>query len=174
MIRPWADGDEGLLKAAIDASLAELREWMPWARDEPSSLETLAARIRTFGDAFAAGTDWIFGILDPTESEALGGCGLHPRVGPGGLEIGYWIRTGMTGRGYATAAAAALTDAAFRLPWVEFVEIRCDARNLRSARIPARLGYEQVETVPGSPGAAGEAGETMVWRVRRSASALGS
>lgn len=90
------------------------------------------------------------------------------RVGPGGLEIGYWIRTSVAGRGYATEAAAAVTRTAFKVPWVEFVEIRCDPNNLRSARIPARLGYTLVEVLKqDTVTPTGAPRDTMVWRVLR-------
>lgn len=45
------------------------------------------------------------------------------RIGPGGLETGYWVHQAHTRRGLATAAAAALTDAALALPGIDRVEI---------------------------------------------------
>ena len=59
------------------------------------------------------------------------------RIGPGGLEIGYWVRRAYTRRGIATTAAAALVDQAFRLPGIERVEIVHDELNVASGGIPA-------------------------------------
>lgn len=41
----------------------------------------------------------------------IGGCGLHPREGEPEFNLGYWIGRPYWGRGYASAAAAALTAA---------------------------------------------------------------
>ena len=71
----------------------------------------------------------------------LGGTGLHPDVGGDALEIGYWIRSDVTGAGLGGEAAAAMTCAGFRLHGVGRLEIRVHPDNTRSARIPQRLGY---------------------------------
>jgi RimJ/RimL family protein N-acetyltransferase len=168
VLRAWRADDAPVLKLAIDSSLSDLQQWMPWAMTEPSSVAVIAERIDGFASAFANGTEWLFGIFTPDEQLALGGCGLHPRIGPAGLELGYWLGSADSGRGYATEAAEALTRAAFDLPSIDIVEIRCDPRNARSAAVAARLGYELVETLRGNAlTPAGEPRDTMVWRFRR-------
>jgi RimJ/RimL family protein N-acetyltransferase len=163
LLRCWQPADAALLKDAIDASLPELRAWMPWALDEPSPLEVLEERLRGFRDDFRAGHDWAYGIFDPGEARVLGGVGLHPRVGPA-TEIGYWIRTAAARLGYATEAAGALTAIAFEFAPVSRVEIRCDPRNRPSAAIPRRLGYRHTDTLVGDALAPGGAPrDTMVW-----------
>ena len=57
------------------------------------------------------------------------------------FEIGYWCRAGFQGCGYVTEAVQAVTEAAFRILKANRVEIRCDARNLRSRRVAERAGY---------------------------------
>ncbi|MFI0607561.1 MAG: GNAT family N-acetyltransferase [Anaerolineae bacterium] len=113
LIRSWQPGDGPLLKQAIDANLAHLRPWMPWALDEPSAPDVVEARVQQFADRFARGEDWIYALFAPDGSQVLGGSGLHPRIGPSGLEIGYWLDAAHTGRGLASEATAALTCAAF-------------------------------------------------------------
>ena len=160
--------DAPLLKAAIDMSLTELRLWMPWALAEPSELPVIEQRIERFREEFHAGVDFAFGIFDPAEREILGGCGLHPRIGDDALEIGYWVRSDVAGRGYATEAAAALTRAAFVDVGVTRVQIRCDPANVASAAVPRKLGYRHMETLIGNastPG--GEPRDTMVWERTR-------
>lgn len=56
------------------------------------------------------------------DGAAVGSCGLHRRVGPGGLEIGYWIHPAVLRRGLATEAARLLTDAAFSVPGIDRVD----------------------------------------------------
>jgi hypothetical protein len=64
VIRCWEAGDGAALEEAIDASLAELRPWMPWAHAEPTPVEELEARIARFRDAFVKGEDFVYGIWD--------------------------------------------------------------------------------------------------------------
>jgi len=166
VLRCWEPDDAPLMKDAVDSSIDHLLPWMPWARYEPQSLDEKLQLAREFRGQFDLGEQYVYGIFEPDESRALGGCGLHPRGGDGSLEIGYWIRADATGRGYATESAAALTRVAFEVADVDRVEIRCAPANLASAAIPQKLGYALVESgedlifaiakgdFPGSPSAA--------------------
>lgn len=159
VLRRWCTDDAPALLAAIERSLPELRMFMPWAMENP----TLAS-VRSF---LETGAPSAFGLFE-AGGEVVGGFGLHDRRGPGILEIGYWVRSDRTGRGYATAAAGALTRAAFAcLPDVERVEIRCDPANVASAAVAAKLGYrlDRIEAV--DVVAEAQTGKQQVWAVNR-------
>src|SRR5215213_10034403 len=123
VLRCWEPRDAPLLKQSVDASLDHLRPWMPWALDEPQTLDEKIELLRSFRGQFDLDQNFVYGVFSPDESEAVGGTGLHPRVGDGGLEIGYWVSAAAVGRGYATEVAAALTRIAFALPEVDRVHI---------------------------------------------------
>jgi RimJ/RimL family protein N-acetyltransferase len=170
VIRCWTEDDAPLLREAIDVSLDHLRQWMPWAMDEPSSIEQTRERLRGFKAKFVAGEDFTVGVFNAAESEVIGGSGLHPRIGAGGLEIGYWIRVDRTRMGFATEAARALTEAGLSAPGIERIEIQCDPENGGSRRVPEKLGYRLIATRPGdkeSP--TGEPRDTLVFEIRRPA-----
>ncbi|WP_438018158.1 GNAT family N-acetyltransferase [Sorangium sp. So ce315] len=163
-LRAWRPEDAPLIREAIDSSLAHLRPWIPWAVHEPSSMEATTALLGKFRDDFAAGRDFIYGIFTRDEREVLGGTGLHPRIGPDAIEIGYWLRETATRRGYATEAVARLTRVALEELGLGRVEIRCDPRNTASAAVPRRLGYRHVATLAASAlTPSGEPRDTMVW-----------
>jgi RimJ/RimL family protein N-acetyltransferase len=146
-LRCWEPGDAPLLKDAVDTSLDHLRPWMPWAAEEPKPVEEKADLLRTFRGRFDLDEDFVYGIFAPDEQEVIGGSGLHTRVGPRALEIGYWIRASRTGNGYAREATAALAKAAFRVCAVDRVEIRIDPANDASLRVPRALGFAEEATL---------------------------
>ena len=157
MLRCWEPRDAPLLKEAVDSSLEHLRAWMPWAHDEPQSLDEKAELLRIFRGNFDLGQDFVYGIFSPDESQALGGTGLHTRVGDGAYEIGYWVRASHVGRGIATRSAAALTKVGIELGGADRIEIHVDPGNEVSSRIPRRLGYREEGTLRRRlPAAAGE------------------
>lgn len=145
VIRRWSEGDAALLRAAIDGSLEHLRAWMPWAMNEPDSIENTRARLAGYAASFDAGEDFVVGLFDPDESRVVGAAGLHRRIVEDGLELGYWIRADQVRRGYATEAAFALTNAGLALDGIHRVRIHCDPNNMASRRIPERLGYTLIE-----------------------------
>ena len=151
------------LAAAIGASLAELRPWMPWADDEAATAEFQRTRLTDGEAVWDQGEDCTYLVVDPTETEVLGGTGLHRRQGPGTIEIGYWLRTDQTGKGLMTRVAAALTEAGLALDDVDEVQIRCDVGNFASAAIPRRLGYELREVVDRERLAPADTGRHQVW-----------
>ena len=88
------------------------------------------------------------------------------RIGPGGLEIGHWLDHQRLGRGIASRAARLLTGAALTAPGVTHTEIHHDERNLASAGVPRRLGYERVAIEPdAAPPPPAVAGVSWVWRM---------
>jgi len=157
VIRCWKQEDVTLFREAVEASSAELAEFTPWVLPDPSNPLSLDERLAGFIEKFAAGEMFAYGLFDREETRVLGGAGLFARVGPDALEIGYWTRSEMTGVGYATETARALTDAAFNACCVSRTEIRCETRNVASAAVPRRLGYVLRETIqeesriPGNP-----------------------
>ena len=146
VVRCWEPRDAPRLKEAIDSSLDHLRPWMPWAQHEPQTLAEKVELLREFRGQFDLGANAVYAIFDAADERVLGGSGLHPRIGPGALEIGYWIRADAVGQGYATESTAALTRVAFEVADVERVEIHCAPENDASAAIPPKLGYALTET----------------------------
>jgi RimJ/RimL family protein N-acetyltransferase len=147
VLRCWEPQDAAPLKEAVDESVDHLLPWMPWAADEPQTVEEKAELLRTFRGNFDLGVDFVYGIFDRDEAEVLGGTGLHTRIGPDALEIGYWIRASRAGEGLTTEATSALTRIAFELTDRERVEIRCDPANERSRAIPRKLAYVEEATL---------------------------
>ena len=150
ILRPWTADDAPSLARTLAASDAHLRAFTPWVVDGRVPGMSLADRLAKHAADFATGTEWVYGMFSPDGREVLGGCGLYPRVGPGGVEIGYWLAVNQTGRGLATRAAEALTQVAFDVLRVDRIEIRCDRANAASVRIPERLGYRLVDA-PDAP-----------------------
>ena len=145
IMRCWHPHDAPLLKAALDSSLPELQRWIPWAMramNEPSELDVLEDRLSGYRDDFFAGRSALFALMDPDETEVLGGAGLYRRVGPHALEIGYWVRSDQAGQGLATEAVQAMTDVGFMLSGIERIEIHCDPLNAPSIAVPRKLGYD--------------------------------
>ncbi len=144
-LRRWRPGDAGLAYRLVTESEAHLRPWMPWAA--AYTPETARDYVVSCERDWMAGTAFNYLIVD--SGTPAGSAGLMARNGPGGLEIGYWVHPGHAGRGLATAAAGALTGAAFGLPGVDRVEIIHDLNNAASGRVPSKLGYARIGTAPG-------------------------
>ena len=143
VVRCWEPNDAPLLKEAVDSSLVELRPWLPWALNEPQTVEEKVQLLRRFRAQFDLGEDFVYGLFSRDESEVVGGSGFHRRVGEGAFEIGYWIRSSRAGQGLATEATAALTRIGFEVCEVDRIEIHCEPENERSLRIPRKLGYAE-------------------------------
>ncbi|MFF7989615.1 GNAT family N-acetyltransferase [Kitasatospora xanthocidica] len=151
------------LNRAVRANLDHLRPWMEWAAEAPTRART-AELTRAGSAAWEAGTDFMYlAGLDTEPDGVIGAFGLHGRIGPGALEIGYWVATGYVGRGIATAAAGALTETALALPGITRVEIRCDRANAASAAVPRKLGYRLDRVTAIAVRAPGETGRQLVW-----------
>ena len=162
-LRRYREDDLDALVRAVSESEDHLGPWLPWVagHSRESEAEFLAGAARDWD----SGVAYNYTII--TEGTLAGGIALMARIGPGGLEIGYWVHQAWTRRGLATEASAALVEAAFRLPGVDRIEIVHDERNVASAGIPRKLGFTQVGRRPlDMPPPAGT-GTGIVWRLLR-------
>jgi RimJ/RimL family protein N-acetyltransferase len=138
---------------------------MPWVTEEPLAREARIELLERWRREWEAGGDVVVGLFLGTL--AVGGGGLHRRIGPGALEIGYWVHVDHVGRGYASEAASTLTTLAFTVPGIDRVEIHHDRANTASGAVPQRLGFawagESIDEVT----APGECGVEVRWSMTR-------
>jgi RimJ/RimL family protein N-acetyltransferase len=140
-IRKPMPGDGKVVYEAMKASLNELKPWMPWANREQSE-EEVEANMREAHAKFLTREDLRLHIFNRETGEYIGGTGLHrmnwdvPK-----FEIGYWIDTRHSGKGYITESTQAITEFAFNELHAKRVEIRCDSKNSKSRAIPEKLGF---------------------------------
>jgi RimJ/RimL family protein N-acetyltransferase len=164
VVRCYQPSDAPLVKAAIDQSLDQLQRFLPWARNEPTTVAQKAQLLRQFRGQFDLGQDYAYGAFDLRESVLLGSSGLHTRVGQGAREIGYWVRSDHTGAGLATEMVAALTRVGFEIERLQRIEIHCAPDNPRSAAVARKLGYVHEATLrQRQPVGDGRLRDTMIW-----------
>lgn len=168
VLRCFDPRDAAALKAAVDASLDHIRPWIPWARDEPQTLDQKVEVLRSARGQFDLGRDRLYGVFDRSESELLGGVSLHDRVGEGARELGYWIGKEHARRGFTTEATSALVRAAFEVDLLERVEIHCEPENEPSVAVARKLGFRHDGTLRARlPRRDGPPASCMVWSLLR-------
>jgi ribosomal-protein-serine acetyltransferase len=141
LLRLPKPGDGKEVNEAIRSSIKELQPWMPFAQSIPEVEET-ESNIREAHAKFIIREDLRFLIYHKEEGYFIGSTGLHrmdwdvPKC-----EIGYWIKTSESKKGYVTEAILALTQFAFHELDMKRVEIQCDSRNERSRKVAERVGF---------------------------------
>ncbi|TDV47126.1 GNAT family N-acetyltransferase [Actinophytocola oryzae] len=161
-LRRWRESDAGALYEVVVESIDHLRPWMAWVADGYTP-QAAADFVTSTAEDWARGAAYNYAIF--VSGRLAGATSLMARIGPGGLEIGYWLHPAYVGVGVATRAASLLTAEAFR-QGVRRVEIVTDVANLRSAAVPKRLGFVEVERrPPQEPLTPGEDGLDVVWRL---------
>ncbi len=141
IVRAPRVGDGAVVNAGIVESFTELNRWMPWAAQLPS-VQDSEQWVRNAAVNFARRSELPMLLFSRRDGTFVGASGLHhidwsvPR-----FEIGYWIRTPLTGRGFITEAVVALTEFCFAQLGAARVDIRMDPENTRSRAIPERLGF---------------------------------
>ncbi len=141
LIRMPKPGDGATVHQAIEASRDELKYWLPFAIKN-QSVEDVEINIREAHLKFIKREDLRLLVFHKETGEFIASSGLHridwevPK-----FEIGYWIDSRYSGKGFMTEAVQGITDFAFRELKAKRVEIRCDALNKRSRAIPERLGF---------------------------------
>jgi len=155
-LRPTLMTDADEIVRAIEASLPELRRFMPWAH-APGGLREQLTRLRAVEADYFAGRDLVMGLFRGDQMLAM--AGLHARVplNPAALEVGYWAPTPHAGRGWTTLAVQALALYAIDRLGCDRLQVMCDEANLASRRVIEKCGFAFEGTLgamTAAPGAA--------------------
>ncbi|WP_059104450.1 GNAT family N-acetyltransferase [Shouchella shacheensis] len=140
-IRLPLPGDGKAVHEAQQASMHDLLPWMAWAH-HVSSVEQTEEGVRQAHNDFLRRKDLRFHVFSKQTGRFIASSGLHqinwyvPR-----MEIGYWIDSRHSGKGYMTEAVAGIAEFAFYKLNAHRLEICCDPLNAQSRAIPERLGF---------------------------------
>ncbi|TSB45641.1 GNAT family N-acetyltransferase [Alkalicoccobacillus porphyridii] len=141
-IRAPKPGDGKFFYEAVLASQNELKPWLAFAQETPT-LENSEVMVREAHVNFLTRKDLRLMVFLKETGEFIATSGLHridwdvPK-----FEIGYWVHSEHTGKGYITEAVQAISDFAFEELHARRVEIRCDRKNLKSRAVAERLHFE--------------------------------
>ena len=123
----------------IDQDRDQLGQWLPWVETVTGLQDTLAW-VRRCQRKLAAGQVNLVLLLD---GAVVGTIGSDIDWKNRSTELGYLLGQGAQGKGLMTAACSFLIQHAFDDLELHRVQIRCATENVRSRRIPERLGFRQ-------------------------------
>jgi ribosomal-protein-serine acetyltransferase len=139
-VRPLRFAEAGALYQAVRASLPEVGAWESWCiptysmRDSEAFVAMCAAN-------WSNDVDYGFGIVEPLSGRVLGTVAINQINNVHRLaNLGYWTRTGETGRGIATQAARAVARFAFERLALTRLEIVVQVDNAPSRRVAEKVG----------------------------------
>ena len=141
-LRRFRSGDARLLSEAVGESLPELSQWLPWAQGY-YGLSEARTFIRSSNRSWRRGRAFDFLVrLKEEPGQVVGGVGIWhtSRIQRSG-EIGYWVRSDLTGLGVATEAAGALLPLGFEEMRLHRILMRVGVGNHSSRRIAEKLGF---------------------------------
>lgn len=126
---------------AVAESVADLQPWLPWAEEyDRGSAQRF---IRESVGAWAEGRAFDFTIraIDDPDRH-IGNVSIWPtsqqnRIG----EVGYWIRSGETGKGFGAEATMRATQIGFEEMGLHKVQLRIAVGNVGSDRIAEKIGF---------------------------------
>lgn len=111
--------------------------WMPEDFGERDALD----RIRSGIDRLSRGEGLYAGIF--ADEQLVGNVALfHVDLRSRSGELGYWVDVRAEGRGLVGRSCAAMIDYGFTHLELRRMEIKCAARNTKSAEVAKRLGFE--------------------------------
>lgn len=142
IVRPARPGDGSEFNRAIHDSLAELRPWLGWVSPPPTP-EDSETSCRNAHARYLASEDLMVFFFLKDGGGLVGGSGLHdPDWDLRSFEVGYWGRTGFTGRGLITEGVRALAEFALADLGARRVFLTTDPANRKSWQLAERAGFE--------------------------------
>jgi len=144
LLRSFRVEDAQVLHEALIESIAQLRKhlwFLPWVAEE-QTLQSAEVRCRKAAANFLLRTDLPFLAFEKATDRLVGSVGLHrtdwmvPKT-----EVGYWLRSSETGKGFASECVIALSKWALDVLGAKRVELVTDEKNLGSRAVAERCGF---------------------------------
>jgi ribosomal-protein-serine acetyltransferase len=128
------------LNALVITNFDHIHAWSAWlAVREHAVDQTREWIVQNLGN-FASGAGYDVGIWH--NGAIAGQIGYNGfEIASHKVEIGYWLGASFQGNGLITRSCRILIDHAFRNLSVNRVEIKSGTENLKSRKIPERLGF---------------------------------
>ena len=133
---PHEDDIDALAHLANNANIATMVSRMP----HPYTVADAADFVRRTN----AGTigKCVYAITKAETGAFLGCCAVEPHEDGRTAELGYWLGEPYWNKGYATEAAQALVDMAFRTRDIAQLDARCRVMNVASRRVIQKCGFQ--------------------------------
>lgn len=139
--RPRAE-DVPLVVAAIRESITEISAWMSWCHAD-YGIDDCAAWFASADANWQEGNSYAFLITEPETGVIVGCTGLNQINGISfsqAANLGYWMRSSHTGRGFATAATALVVRCGLAELGLQRIEIVAAVGNTASRRVAEKVG----------------------------------
>ena len=131
--------------STVDVNRAHLRPWLPWV-DPTRTVEDIQKFIRESMSHNSKGSRLTTFIL--YGEKVVGSLGVvRFDKDHRSCEIGYWLSQEMERQGIMTKACACFIDYLFQKKDLNRVEIKVSSENMRSQKIPLRLGFAKEGTL---------------------------
>ena len=129
-----------LLYHAAFESKEQLEVWLPWCHSK-YKIEETKEWVNLQQTAWKDKSEFSFGIFESKSNNFVGGCGINQinwihKIG----NLGYWIRTDATGKGYATAATKLCAEFGFLDLKLNRIEIVAAKDNISSQKVAEKTG----------------------------------
>lgn len=140
LIRPFREDDIDVVYEAVRESINEVAPWLAWCHPNYSKDET-AAFILSRAEAWKDEAEYSFAVTEAATGRFLGGVGLNQinrlhRI----ANLGYWVRTGSTKQGVASAATRLIAGFGFNRAGLHRLEIIVAVGNHASLRAAEKAG----------------------------------
>ncbi len=140
-LRLYKPNDAEELNALIERNFNHIKKWSAWLKDD-RSIENTHAFIKRNLKQFADNEGFAVGIWN--ENEMVGQIEHNYLDWKNRkTEIGFWLGESFQGKGLATKSCRVLIDNAFNELKLNRVEMRCGAENIKSRKIPEKLGFRE-------------------------------
>lgn len=123
----------------VDENRQHLNPWFPWVKTEVGVEDCFKYLLET-DKKLKAGEKADYGIY--LEKEYIGNIGIFDiNKKNKSAEIGYWLSKKFTRNGYMTEAIGILEKEFFLNVGLNRIQIKCDERNIPSAKTAKKCGY---------------------------------
>lgn len=140
-LRPLDTTDSERLVSLINASINELREFMPWLKEKTTHKQQDEFLLRAVQE-MNLNQAFHFGILLKSHKELIGVIGTHPIDWLNeSASIGYWIASEFSRKGYTAEAVVLILEGLFMELKLHRVAVSAATDNVASNRVIEKIGF---------------------------------